>query len=157
MDRDFQNGYDNRHPRPQTDAAHAFPENVIPLPARRHAPENILDMNDSISAIELFAFQLAAALTKDYGDWMRDANLYLWELHQYLKDESAVQDHLARLHYLIQYTPNWQPIQTCRDAIRIAIEMRGALNPEAANHESLKMDPQHFGVSLTESDVPEAN
>lgn len=155
MDRNFHNGFDNRAGVSGIGSSFGS-ENVLPLHPRG-TPDLTAEAGDSTGAIEEFVFRVAASMTKDYGDWMRDANFYLWELHKRLRNEESIQEHLARLHGLIQYTPNWQPIETCREVIRIATQMRDLVSNSLAEKAGPAEETHNLGISLTESDVPEAN
>jgi hypothetical protein len=116
-------------------------------------PTFIEDQTAELAAIEKFIHGVVSAFNQDYGDWMRETNLYWMNLSDSLMPiltDSRLNDKLQELHEIIQFEPSWHPIETSRAVIEIALDMRrllGAID---------NRDPSDFGLSMTDSDPKEA-
>lgn len=124
----------------------------IPVPFHpehlANAPEGM--PREPVGAVEAFAKRIASTLDSDYGDWMREANLAWHELNEVLTPRSPrVASKLERLHYIIQYMPNWRPMETCRAALIIAREIRRELGVGG------DLDLHRFGIGWTEPETAE--
>lgn len=98
---------------------------------------------NEIQALEEFAGRLAEIVEQEYGDWMRRANLYFLELATALsRAPDEIRARLFELHMLIQYCPNFKILETSREAIRIAMEMRKGLGAQS------DLGPPDFGLSM---------
>ena len=93
----------------------------FPTPSLKHD-------QSSLHALEEFVSFVAAMKEKDYGDWMRRANVYWDQLRLNLLSSSNERDYIERqladLKKIIQYTPNWQVLETQRAVIEKVLGMR---------------------------------
>jgi hypothetical protein len=127
MDRDFQTGVKNAdRPVPENDVP---VEAALPLhPVDEHAIVLTNPNQSSLQSLEEFASFIAAMKEQDYGDWMRRANVYCDQLRVSLLASSNERDYierqLAAMKKIIQYTPNWQVLETQRSVIDKVLEMR---------------------------------
>jgi hypothetical protein len=101
-------------------------------------------------AIEDFIVRITHEDEDDYGDWMRRANLYWWDLVERLyviclAPPRVVRRGLVQMHELFQYTPDFQRVETERAVVEIALRIRKSLG---ATHD---LDPHVFDVSMTEA------
>lgn len=85
---------------------------------------------DAARELEDFARFVAAMREKDYGDWMRRANVYWEALRDNLlrianpRDTLVIEAELGRLKNEIQYRPNWDIAETQKDVVKKALELR---------------------------------
>ena len=148
-DRDYRNGLNNAaRPVPDFDRAVEAPAD-LPLHPEQAAPEPndagaarselhpvdypVVPLSTDTNAVrELgdFAKFVAAMREKDYGDWMRRANVYWAALRDnLLRNANAgevkhIEMELARLKEEIQYRPNWKIAETQRTVVTKALELR---------------------------------
>lgn len=100
--------------------------------------------DDKAHAVEDFAGRIASVVEGDYGDWMRRANTYWWELVEALGATSTdVRKLLFEMHNLIQYNPDFRLIETRRQVIEMASRLREMLGAKEP------LDLHQFNISLT--------
>jgi hypothetical protein len=122
---------------------------------------NKLGNQEKLTALEQFINGVVSAFNEDYGDWMRETNLYWMNLARTLQsaernaemsdeksaaERSVIDARLKELQQIIQYEPSWHPIETSRRVVELALEMRERLG--ADEHR----DASDFGISMTETD-----
>ena len=136
MERDYHSGLNNAdRPVPDGDGVNQVePLANIPLhplvPSAESPGQAQSHDQDSVHALGEFAAFVGAMKEKDYGDWMRRANVYWDQLrlkllsNGELSDRGYVERQLSDLKKIIQYTPNWQVLETQRAVIEKVLEMR---------------------------------
>ncbi|MES2963293.1 MAG: hypothetical protein V4760_05340 [Bdellovibrionota bacterium] len=149
--RDIKTGYDNSGGQTGLSAEEAnSPDIPVPLHPETALNSAAAKAVDPVSAIETFARRLATSLDSDYGDWMREANVAWIELADALgSDSPEIEAKLERLHDLIQYRPNWRPIETCRAALILARDLRRTLGVPG------DLDLHRYGIGWTEAETSE--
>jgi hypothetical protein len=157
MKRDFMSGLDNSAATgPSGGDPYAANGGPIPVPlhpfslGETRIGARLSDLTP-VEAVELFAQRISQNLTKDYGDWMRDANFYWWDLASSLREQNGVWDLMNGLHEVIQFASDWQPIETCRLALELSMEIRERLGVIDGRQ------PHDYGISETEMDLPTSN
>lgn len=82
-------------------------------------PEAYARPSDGIHAMRMFAELVRNITDADYGDFMRKANSYLYDLKSQLKDTpNSIQKKLSEMQHYTQFTPNWDVESTRRRLLK---------------------------------------
>ena len=104
------------------------------------------DSDEKLRVVDDFCARLATIAEGDYGDWMRRANLYWYELRDALGDQPPdVWDLMQAMHIQIQYQPDFRLIETRRRVVAMALDLRRQLERGA----EIELDLHDFFLEYT--------
>jgi hypothetical protein len=126
---------------------HNTPQSPVPdestsQTSQGHEPDQRLE---NLLAIDDFIFRTSHIDDDDYGDWMRRANLYWWDLLGVLKDvPESLNFLMQQMHEHFQFNPDFNLIDTRIGVLETALEMREILGTR------IPLDAHSFDLSYTD-------